>query len=338
MADTRSRKWQLTINNPEEKDLTHDKIKDKLSTLKSLSYYCMCDETGLECETYHTHIFLYANNAVRFSTIKNLFPSAHIECCNGTSQQNRDYIRKEGKYASSSKKEGNIIDTFEEFGTLPIEQQGKRNDLDTLYDMIKSGMSDAEIIATDTSYMLQLDKIQRVRNIINQDRMKNTFRQLDVSYIWGVSGTGKTRYVMEKYGYDNVYKITNYDKHPFDSYEGQDVILFDEFRSQLRIGDMLQYLDGYPINLPARYGDRTALFTKVYLVSNINLSNQYTNVQTYEPRTWQAFLRRIQHMSYYSRDGVYDYELNPSYLLSDSEIERKMLKLYDFDSYVTLPC
>jgi len=231
-TDTRSRKWQLTINNPEEKDMSHDKIIEKIQTLSSVSYYCMCDETGLECETYHTHIYIYADNAIRFSTIKKAFPSAHIECCKGTSQQNRDYIRKEGKYANTAKKEGNIIDTFLEWGVMPIERQGKRNDLDALYDMILSGMSDAEIISQDTSFMLQLDKIQRVRKTITEDKMKNQFRQLEISYIWGVSGTGKTRYVMEKYGYENVYKITNYDSHPFDSYNGQDVILFDEFRSQ----------------------------------------------------------------------------------------------------------
>ena len=46
MQDTRSRKWQLTINNPIEKGFTHDKIKEILSEFSSLVYWCMSDEVG----------------------------------------------------------------------------------------------------------------------------------------------------------------------------------------------------------------------------------------------------------------------------------------------------
>lgn len=98
---------------------------------------------------------------------------------------------------------------------------------------------------------------------------------------------------MERYGYENVYRVTNY-QHPFDSYAGQDVILFDEFRSSLPISDMLKYLDGYPVMLPCRYADKAACFREVYLVSNIPMEAQYPNVQVDEPETWQAFRRRFQ--------------------------------------------
>ena len=54
----KSRKWLLTINNPLKHDLTHKDIIDKLSTLKKLNYWCLCDEVG-EKGTYHTHVFLY---------------------------------------------------------------------------------------------------------------------------------------------------------------------------------------------------------------------------------------------------------------------------------------
>ena len=66
---------------------------------------------------------------------------------------------------------------------------------------------------------------------------------------------------MELYGYENVYHVTNYD-HPFDDYRGQNVILFDEFRSSLPVADMLKYLDGYPLMLPCRYSNKVACYTK----------------------------------------------------------------------------
>ena len=107
------RKWQITINNPMKHGLPHEQIKDNLSTLKSIEYWCMCDEIG-EGGTPHTHIYLYAKNAIMFSTLQTRFRVAHLEMCKGTSLDNRDYIRKEGKYLDSDKKETNLPETFEE--------------------------------------------------------------------------------------------------------------------------------------------------------------------------------------------------------------------------------
>ena len=61
--NTRSRKWQVTINNPSEKGYTHEKIKELINELKSLIYACWCDETGKE-GTYHTHIYFVCTNAI----------------------------------------------------------------------------------------------------------------------------------------------------------------------------------------------------------------------------------------------------------------------------------
>ena len=88
--------------------------------------------------------------------------------------------------------------------------------------------------------------------------------------------------------------MTNY-QPPFDGYKGEPVIVFNEFRSNLPLGDMLNYLDGYPLMLPSRYADKVACYTEVYLVSNIPLEKQYPNVQQEEPESWNAFKRRIHH-------------------------------------------
>jgi len=48
-----------------------------------------------------------------------------------------------------------------------------------------------------------------------------------------------------------------------------------------------------PITLPARYGDKIACFDTVYIISNIPLSSQFVRMQSEQPETFQAFLRRI---------------------------------------------
>lgn len=300
MKDTRSRKWQITINNPKEKGFDHERIKEQLGTFKSCVYWCLSDEIG-ENGTYHTHIFMACSDAVRFSTIKKKFERAHFEMAKGTSKENRDYIFKEGKWEKDKKKETNLPETHEEFGDMPVERQGQRNDLIDLYDMIKQGLSNYDIIEENPAYMMHIDKIERARQIVKEEKFKNVYRDLEVTYIWGDTGTGKTRSVMDHYGYENVYRITDYN-HPFDSYKGQDVVIFEEFRSSLKIQEMLNYLDRYPLELPCRYLNKIACYTKVYIISNIPLTCQYDLIQQCYPETWEAFCRRIYNIQHFKRD------------------------------------
>lgn len=292
MKDIQCRKWQLTINNPVEKGYTHGHIKELLQGLKPLVYFCMADETA---STHHTHIFAAFSSGTRFSTLKNLFPEAHIEAARGTVIQNRDYINKSGKWEGDAKHGTKIPGTFEEYGDVPEEHQGQRTDLEGLYEMLKDGATDLELMEANPKAMLYLDRMERARQALRAEKFKTEFRQMDVTYLWGPTGVGKTRGIMEKYGYDGVCRVTDYD-HPFERYNGEDVMIFDEYRSQLKMSAMLNYLDGYPLELPCRYANRTACYTKVYLISNVPLEEQYKNIQWDEPLTWAAFKRRIHHV------------------------------------------
>lgn len=303
---TQSRKWLLTFNNPEKFGFDHGNIRAALSTIKNLDYWCLCDEIG-EKGTYHTHLFLYRKNPLRFSAVKNKFPTAHIDYCRGSTQENRDYIRKEGKYKGTDKAETNLLNTFEEFGECPVEEQGKRNDLNELYGMIKDGLSDYEILESHPAYMLQMNKIERCRQVVREEEFRNVFRELNVEYWFGKTGEGKTRTVMERYGYQNVYRVTNY-RYPFDGYRGQDVLVFEEFYNSLRIQDMLTYLDGYPLELPCRYANKIACYTKVYILSNVPFDEQYRQVFREHPETFRAFRRRISCIKEFSDSGLVSYE------------------------------
>lgn len=305
MKDTRSRKWQLTINNPTEKGYTHDRLKELLDGLPKIIYWCMSDEIG-ENGTYHTHVYFALGDAIRFSTIQKIFEGAHFEMANGTSQQNKDYVFKEGKWVKDKKKDTNLPDTHEEFGEMPAERQGARNDLHDLYDMIKQGMSNYEIIEEEPNYMMNIDKIERSRQIVREEKYKNEFRQMDIRYIYGGTGVGKTRGIMEMYGYQNVFRVTDY-LHPFDNYKGQEIIIFEEFRSSLKVQDMLNYLDGYPLELPCRYANKIACFTKVYIITNIPLESQYEEIQKHYKETWKALLRRINKVIYMTDKASYIY-------------------------------
>ena len=307
IIDTQTRKWLLTINNPVDKGYSHDKIKDIISNMSNVLYYCLSDEIG-EQGTYHTHLFICFASARKFSTMKNAFSGAHFDVAKGTCSQNRDYVFKEGKWLDDKKGETNLRDSHFEYGEMPVERQGKRNDLHDLYDMIKCGMSNVQILDTDPSYIIHIDRLDKIRQELLFDKFRNVERLVNVTYVFGETGTGKTYDVMHRYGYDNIYRVTDY-KHPFDNYSGQDVLVLDEYRSQFPLWYILDILDKYPLQLSSRYTNKCACFTKVYIISNIPLSEQYKDIKSEEKVSYNAFLRRIHRIEKYSKNGIEKYTI-----------------------------
>ena len=278
----------------------------------------MADEQGTQ---FHTHIFVVFASRVRFSMLKRYLPESHIEKCKGSVSDNVNYIKKTGKWEHTAKQEKRIEGTFEEYGTQPPDSKGRRSDMSELYQMVLDNMTNAEILAQNQDYILQIDKIDKVRTTVLAERFKESVRlDLEVIYISGKTGTGKTRGVLEKNGYSNVYRVTDY-LHPFDSYNGQPVIAFDEFRSSLKIKEMLLYCDIYPIELPSRYANKFACYNKVYIISNWILEKQYPEIQKEDEESWNAFLRRIHKVIHYE---------SPQKVVEYSSVQEYMERSTDF--------
>lgn len=305
MSDVKSRKWQGTANNPLAVGLTHSKIIEILSTLPT-TYFCMADEIA-NTGTPHTHFFLYAPDTVRFNTLKNKFPTVHFDKAYGTCAQNRDYISKTGKWAASDKANTVVPGTFYEWGTMPAEGVEKSPKNAKLLELIKDGKTTAQILEENPNYLFRATDIDKVRQTFLAEKYSEVNRVLSVSYLYGATGTGKTRSIFSVHGAKNICRITHYDRDGiprFDAYNAHDVLVFEEYDSQVPITAMLNFLDIYPLMLPARYADKVACYTKVYLTSNIPLQLQYLWVQQNQPETWQAFLRRIHHITEFTANGT----------------------------------
>ena len=164
---------------------------------------------------------------------------------------------------------------------------------------VQAGMSNVEIIRQKPSLAFRLKNIDEVHDALQAERFMQENRQVRVSYLWGDSGTGKTKSIFEKHDPKDICRITDYGGRTglrFDAYHGQSVLVFEEFHSQIPIATMLNFLDIYPLQLPARYHDRTACYTTVYITSNIPIEEQYVDTPIEEPETWNAFMRRITHV------------------------------------------
>jgi len=221
---------------------------------------------------------------------------------------NRSYVGKFNEHSDSEKGTTKIEGSFYEWGETPAEPgQGARSDLVELYEMIKLGASNYEILEANPEYMLKLTAIERARLTIKEEEYKRTFRKLTVTFITGPTETGKTRYVLEKYGYENVCHIVTY-PYPmrWDQYDATRhyVILLDEYDSQIKIQTINGLLQGYPYNLNCRYSDKAACFTKCYIISNRDLRDMYPDIQRSQPDVWAAFTRRINCCIRFMPDGT----------------------------------
>ena len=303
-ADPQARKWQLTINNPQTCGLDRDRLLEIISRF-SLDYFCLCDEIATT-GTPHTHIFLYTHANTRFSTVQNRFPTAHIEKAMGTVRENRDYLAKEGKWKGSEKAETSVEGSFYEWGTIPTEQEERSPAMTRLFQDVKDGLSTMDILEKSPGFALKVKDIDTLRETVTAARYRGQIRELTVYYLFGATGAGKTRGIFKEHPADDICRITDYGGKNgvrFDAYHGQKVLVFEEFHSQIPIESMLNYLDIYPLTLPARYSDRVACYTTVYITSNIPLEAQYQEIQRCKPETWRAFLRRIHVVREYSGDG-----------------------------------
>ncbi len=305
MSNSQSRKWLIVINNPQECGFDHDHICELLMKFFP-DYFCMADEIA-KTGTFHTHVFIYSHSPMRFNTLKSRFPIAHIEKAYGSAKENRDYILKEGKWEENEKAETKVDGSFYEYGEVPKEKEEKNPRMSKLIEDIREGKQAVEIIDESPEFAFRIRDMEILREALLSEKFKRENREVFVTYLFGASGTGKTRSIYENHNPKEICRITNYRQGKgisFDSYNGQDVLVFEEFHSQIPIEDMLNYLDIYPLFLPARYTDRTACYTKVYITSNLSLEEQYPEVQQLYPETWKAFLRRIYKVVEYQADGT----------------------------------
>lgn len=305
MGCAQYRKYLLTIQNPLERGLDHGTIRDILATM-NVTYWCMADEVATT-GTPHTHVFLYRKGAIRVDTIRRKFPNCHYDSCQGTCTENRDYILKQGKWADTEKAETGVPGTFEEFGEIPAErEEGGTRDAD-LIDAIDAGKTTEDIIRSTPKYVFRSNDIDVLRQTLTTERYRTQNRDVTVNYLFGPTASGKTSSIYAAHPAAEICRITNYGTPAsgvkFDGYHGHPILVFEEFHGQIPLPDLLNYLDRYPLMLPARYSDRVACFTTVYITSNSPLEELYCAEQRICPETWEAFVRRISHIIEFFADG-----------------------------------
>ena len=274
-----------------------------LEMLKTLPYIVFIRfqiEKG-ESGTIHYQGYIHLSKRQLWGTIRRALIKMGLHRM--THQNRISSPQKASNYCNKifdKKKDGSIFQTkvtpeVYEFGELNL-QQGQRNDINDIIDCVRDNMSDSEIMALyPVAFFHNQKKIDDIRELIRYENFSDITRDIKATFITGRTRIGKTTAIIKKHGYKNVYTIDNY-KNPWDRYKGQDIIIFDEFHSQIQITEMLRWLDFHPLALPCRYKDKQACYTQVYFTSNEPFERIYPNVKIEKPKTFDALMARIQNV------------------------------------------
>lgn len=268
-------------------------------------YYCFSLEVGKE-GTPHLHIFFNYENPRFGNSVKKIFPTSHIDYCNGTNQSVRDYVYKSGKWTGDEKADTRIDGTQYENSELPEEKgQGDRTDLEMIKDLIESGLHPQEILDSNpNNYRLE----GYIRKMYFDKRKKETPVKRDVEVVihTGVAGSGKSN-VMTKLDENKMFIATDYSSALFDNFCGEEVLFLDEFRGQIPYNQLLIMLDGYKVPIHARYANVLSVWNTVHITSVIPMEEWYNNDNIRD--TFEQLKRRVNkiifHVMYDKTNNVY---------------------------------
>ena len=235
--DDRSRSWCLTINNWKEEDL--EKLKNKVK----YKYIIVGDEVG-ENGTPHLQVYFHLNSQAYFKTIKNKFPTAHIEPALGNDVDNKIYCSKQNKIYEDGE----------------ISVQGQRNDIEEVKDIIFSGGNMRDVVKVAKSVQsvrmaeIQLKYFEPARNWIPH-----------VSWYWGATGCGKTKKAFEEM--PNAY-VAMETATWWEGYDGHEDVIIDDMRKNFcTYSRLLVLLGEYACRVECKGGSRQFVAKRIIITS-----------------------------------------------------------------------
>lgn len=277
---SKSNRFCFTKNNYTDVDVS--RLSDESLTRK-FKYWCFGKEVG-ENGTPHLQGYLeFDNNSkLRITACKarledeGLF-GFHLEIARGSAQQNITYCSKDGD--------------FKEFGERP-KGQGKRTDLDVACEAILNGDTMVDLIEKFPS---QVVKFQRGLEFLIQSKQKRRFFKTEVFWLWGPTGSGKSRYAWsvapEAYMKCSSHKW-------WTGYIGQESVIIDDYRpsKELPFNFMLNLLDRYPLSVETKGGMVEFLAKKIYVTSPFSPDQTCDRIEWIGTEQKAQLIRRIDHV------------------------------------------
>lgn len=188
-----------------------------------MQYICVGKEIGKVEKTPHLQGYLYLHNPAGLKKVREFAARAHWLKSYGSAKQASEYCKKEGDWW--------------EMGEMP--QQGARLDLKEVAEQVRNGASLEEVAEESPAIYVRYTK---GLTALMMSKMTDRTEKPEVSWLWGETGSGKTRTAVEcrKSFYIKDSSIW------WDGYTQQECIIIDDFDGKWNFRDLLRLLDRYP--------------------------------------------------------------------------------------------
>ena len=223
-----------------------------------------CPTTG----RVHVQFFCQMTKRTRLSAMKKLFPGDHLEIARSPVEA-RAYCMKEETRVSSPVEVGK----WKEEKSVDMVSAVKRARV-------------CDILEEQPQLWRSARALMELRQLYSSPRREMTRGYLFV----GKTGCGKTRTanLIAEFVGDSYWQDCS---QWWNGYDGQDVVIVDEFRGQYEPSFLLKLLDRYPMKVPFKGGYSNFSSKCVIFTSNLDLALMYDKIDS---RTVDAFKRRIK--------------------------------------------
>jgi len=254
--NSKVRNWVFTINNPTE---------EPTELPPGVRYLVFGREVG-EQGTPHLQGFLVFQIAQRFSAVKAIFPTAHIEAAKGSFEQAADYCKKDGD--------------FVELGVPPTSKRKKGEDEAERWSLAKKAAQEGRLDdVPDDIYLRYYRTIKEIK----KDHMivPSTLDTLDSEWWYGKSGTGKSREAHTTYPGAYLKMCNKW----WDGYQGQDVVVIEDLdAAHSGLAHHLKiWGDRYPFLAETKGGAVAIRPKKIIVTSNWHPADIWTDLESIEP-------------------------------------------------------
>ena len=257
-ASAQSKRWVFTINNPSEADDPYqwENRADPPDVL-----FCEWQYEVGSNGTRHIQGHLVVDRRVRLGGIRALNGRAHWEVRRGTLEQARAYCTKVAGDPSQDGSEvfGREFGPWPEgqnlrlvggphsFGDAPGEGQGRRNDLLSLKRVLDAGGSLLDCFEEDFASTVKLNRGLMLYKRLRTGSTRNWLTTCVVYF--GESGTGKSRRALAEGGPSSYWLPRPEGDRPWwDGYDGQEVIVIDDFYGWIKRDFLYRLIDRFPLS------------------------------------------------------------------------------------------
>ncbi len=286
----RHRNWFITFQ-VDAISQDNDPVVNALEALSQIQS-TVCVRAQLECapttNQLHVQAMFTSTSQRTLSAVQKLFRplQPHLDPITQTTRVAYDYCGK-----ADSRVEGDTAWSFQ-YGTPPVGA-GKRTHLDAFNADVAAGTLTSDSLYERHSKVHALYPAY-VSKYITYYTISHTYYSApkQVYVVTGPTGTGKTRFVHGLH--QALFSATcTKGQYWFDGYDGQPVVLFDEFDGPLTVSlaSLLKLLDRYPLRLPIKGGFTAFIPTCIFLVNNQPIQDWCAN--TY-PGTAPAAIRALE--------------------------------------------